>query len=477
MSSPTRSGSSTRGRRLVIWPGRGGLVLVLLLAAASCAGVSKERGHDEVDRLVRERSGHQTRWAQGSPEDEQVNRWVGDLLAHGLSRGAAVELALVNNPRLQATYEELGVSQADVVQAGLLTNPSLGAHVAFPVRGGGNEIQFSLVQDFLDIFVLPLRKQIAAEQFTVDVLRVAQQALDTVADVQKEYVAVQAGVALVAYRRTVIEADEGAAELSRAQYAAGNLNAFKHTTQLVTYEEAALELTRDELELLRHRERLNRLLGLWGPRAEWKLADELQAPPAVDPPLEPLEALAVKQRLDVDAARKQRLLLAKAVDLARTTRFVGRLDVGVDAHQDADGPRVLGPNLSLELPIFDQRQAVIARLEAQERQARRRLDAVAVEARSEVRLARAELVAARRIVERYQASIVPMRDQAFEEAQLYYNGMLLGLYQLIDIKEAQVTAHAQHIAALRDYWSARADLERAVGGQIFQQTNAAGGKP
>jgi cobalt-zinc-cadmium efflux system outer membrane protein len=321
-----------------------------------------------------------------------------------------------------------------------------------------------------------LRKQIAQEQFTVDVLRVAQQALDTVADVQKEYAAVQAGAALVAYRKTVIEANEGAAELSRQLYAAGNLNAFKETTQLVTYEEAALDLTRDELELLRHRERLNRLLGLWGPRADWTIADALPVLPAADPPLEHLEALAVKQRLDVDAARKQRLLMAKAVGLARSTRFVGRLDVGVDAHQDADGPRVIGPSLSLELPIFDQRQATIARLQAQESQAEHRLNAVAVEARSEVRLARAELIAARQIVERYQVSIVPMRDKALEEAQLFYNGMLFGLHQLIDIKQAQVMAHARYIAALRDYWSARADLERAVGGQISRKTNAAGGK-
>jgi cobalt-zinc-cadmium efflux system outer membrane protein len=450
--------------------------ILLLLVAGGCAGASKERGHDEVDRLVRERSGHQTRWAQGSPEDEQVNRWVGELLAHGLTQGAAIEIALVNNPRLQATYEELGVSQAEVVQAGLLRNPSFGAHVGFPVRGDGKEIQFNLVQDFLDIFVLPLRKQIAQEQFTVDVLRVAQQALDTVADVQKEYAAAQAGAALVAYRKTVIEANDGAAELSRQLYAAGNLSAFKETSQLVTYEEAALDLTRDELELLRHRERLNRLLGLWGARADWTSAEDLPSLPAADPPLEHLEALAVKQRLDVDAARKQRLLMAKAVGLARSTRFVGRLDVGVDAHQDADGPRVLGPSLVLELPIFDQRQATIARLEAQERQAEHRLNAVAVEARSEVRLARAELIGARQIVERYQISIVPMRDKALEEAQLFYNGMLLGLYQLIDVKQAQVMAHAQYIAALRDYWSARADLERAVGGRISKQTNAAGGK-
>jgi cobalt-zinc-cadmium efflux system outer membrane protein len=449
---------------------------VALLALSACASVSKERGHDDVDRLVRERTGHQTRWAQGSPEDEQVSRWVSDLLGHGFTQEAAIEIALVNNPRLQATYEELGVSQAEMVQAGLLSNPSIGGHVGFPIRGDGKEIQFNLIQDFLDIFVLPLRKRIAAEQFTVEVLRVAQEALDTVAEVEKEYAAVQASTALVAFRKTVIEAAEGAAELSREQYAAGNISTLKHATEAASYEEAALDLSRDELELLRHRERLNRLLGLWGANADWQLTGELPSPPAEDPQLDHLEGLAVRRRLDVDAARKQRLLMANAVGLARSSRFVGRLEVGVDAHQDADGPRVFGPFLAIELPIFDQRQALIAKLEAQERQAEHRLTAISVEARSEVRLARAELIAARRIVERYRASILPMRDKVLDEAQLHYNGMLLGLYQLIDIKQAQVMAHAQYIAAVRDYWSARADLERAIGGQIPVQKATTGGQ-
>lgn len=447
---------------------------LMLLAAVGCAGVSKERGHDEVDRLVRERSGHQTHWAQGSPEDAQVDKWVGDLLGHGLTQTTAIDIALLNNPRLQETYEELGVSQADMVQAGLLRNPSLGAHVAFPVRGNSDEISFSLMQDFLDVFMLPLRKRIATAQFTVQVLRVAQAALETVADVQKELANVQASAAVLAYRKTVLEATSGAAELSREQYAAGNVSELRHTTQLVSYEQAALDLERDALELFRHRERLNRLLGLWGARADWTLAEELPPLPATEPPLDDLEALAIRQRLDVDAARKQRLLLGNAVGLARKSRLIGRLDVGVDAHQDADGPRVVGPFLILELPIFDQRQALIARLEAQEREADRRLTAISVDARSEVRLARAELLAARRIAERYQASILPMRDKVVDESQLFYNGMLLGLYQLLDVKREQVEAHAQSIAAIRDYWMARADLERAIGGQLSQRPASAG---
>ncbi|MDB4979270.1 MAG: hypothetical protein JWM82_22, partial [Myxococcales bacterium] len=360
--------------------------LALVSAVGGCGSVSKSRGHDEVSRLVKERTGRETRWAQGAPEESEIDRWVTARLAGGLTRDAAVDVALVNNPHLQETYEELGLSQAEVVQAGLLHNPSVGAHVAFPVRGDGKEISFSLVQDFLDALVLPLRERIASEQFTIDVLRVAQRALETVADVEKEVATVQAATALVAYRRTAVDAAEGAAALSNAQLEAGDVSDFRHASQVVLGEQLAVELARDELELVRHHERLTQLLGLSGARADWKLAEALPTPPASDPGLDALEALALRRRLDVDAARKQRLLFGKAVALARDTRFIGRLDIGVDAHQDADGPRVLGPNLVIELPIFDQRQALIARLEARERGAARHVAALEGQARGDVRV-------------------------------------------------------------------------------------------
>jgi cobalt-zinc-cadmium efflux system outer membrane protein len=227
-----------------------------------------------------------------------------------------------------------------------------------------------------------------------------------------------------------------------------------------------LDLTREQLELLRHRERLNRLLGLSGPRVDWTLAEELPAPPEKELPLEHLETLAVARRLDVDAARKQRLLMAHAVSLARSSRMFGRIEVGVDLHQFPDGPRVFGPSLVLELPIFDQRQAVIARLEAQERQAERRLTAVSVMVRSEVRLGQAEVRAARQMVDQYRDVVLPLRSRIVGQAQLHYNGMLIGLPQLLLLKQNEVEAQARYIGAVRDYWVARADLERAVGGRI-----------
>jgi cobalt-zinc-cadmium efflux system outer membrane protein len=442
------------------------LPLPLLLSAA-CAGVSPERGHDQVARIVEQRSGKRTQWDKGPPDDARIADWVRAQLAAGLSRDRAVEIALVNNPQLTVMYEELGISQADMVQAGLLKNPSVGAEIGLPITEKGfSELRFSLVQDFLDLFVLPLRKEIARQQFEADTLRVAHRALEVAAEAEKAFVTVQASSELLAYRRTVLAAAQSAAELSDKQFEAGNISPLDHATERASYEQARLDHAREQLELLEARERLNRLLGLWGASTIWELTETLPALPAAEPTLEHLEAVAIRQRLDVASSRTEVQLLAKAVGLARSTRAVGRLEIGVDAHRDPDGPRVIGPNLVIELPIFDQRQAAIARLEAQRRQQERRLAGLAIDARSEVRLADARLHAARQMAVYYRDHLVPLRKEVLDQSLLHYNGMFISLYQLLAAKQAEVDARRGYIEAARDYWMARAELARALGGAI-----------
>ena len=364
----------------------------------------------------------------------------------GATRARAVEIALVNNPDLQATYEELGISQADMVQAGLLRNPSFGAELGFRVNSGANdELRLSLVQDFLDLFVLPLRKQIAREQFEADTLRVAHRALDVAAEVEKGFVAAQASAELVAFRRTIVEAAAAAAELSQRQLEAGNVSELDQATQQATYEQARLDLARDEVQLAETRERVNRLLGLWGETASWRLAEALPPLPESEPKVEHLESLAMRQRLDVAVARRQVALLSKAVDLARTTRLFGRIDVGVDMHRDPNGPLLLGPNLVIELPIFDQRQAVIARLEAQQREQERKLSAITIGVRSEVRLAEVHLRAGRQTVLHYRDVLLPLRKRVADQTLLHYNGMFVGAYQLLAAKQGEVDARRGYL--------------------------------
>jgi cobalt-zinc-cadmium efflux system outer membrane protein len=427
----------------------------------------QERGHDDVSKIVQRRSGYSTGWERGTPEARQIAERVSKLLAGGLTRERAISIALINSPRLQQTYERLDVSQADLVQAGLLSNPTLGGSVGFRANGPGrSEFEVSLVQSFLDIFMLPLRKRIAEQQFVAATLRVAHDALETAAEVSKAFAQVQADVETVRMMGDLRDAAQAAADLAQRLFDAGNATERTRASERAVYEQAELDLARDELTLLEHREQLNRILGLWGARTEWKLAQRLPVLPDRDPVPEQLERIAMKQRLDVGAAKQELGLMDTALSLARNSRYTGLVNVGAHAHQDPDGAVLVGPTLSLELPIFDQRQGMIGRLEAERREAQSRVDELAIDARSEVRVAAAQLAVARHSAERYKQALLPLRAQVLDEAQLEYNGMQIGLFELLAAKQGQIEAARSYLETVRDYWVARAELERALGGRL-----------
>jgi len=442
----------------------------LLFAALlpGCAHMEKERGHDSVSQLVESRSGHRTGWERGTPEARQIQERVSSLLKGGLNRERAVQIALINNPHLQETYDELDVSQADLVQAGLLSNPTLSGSIGFPLGHGSSrpEYEVSIVQSFLDIFMLPLRKRVAEAQFNAETLRVAHAALQVAAEVSKEFVELQTGEQTVELMRRIAESADAAASLAEKQFEAGNINQREVASERAASAQAELDLAHDQFTVLEHRERLNRLLGLWGVNSGWKSAQSLQAIPPTEAPLEHLEVTALKQRLDVQAARKQVELMDSALGMARTSRYTGLVDVGVHMHQDADGPKLLGPTLSLELPIFDQRQALIGRLEAQRRQAQRRLDALGLDVRSEVRLAKARLDLSRHSAEQYLNALLPLRRTVLEQSELEYNAMQIGLYELLATKKSEIETFRAYLNTVRDYWIAHAELERALGGRV-----------
>jgi len=448
-----------------------GLGLAALLPA--CAHMEKGRGHDTVSQLVEARSGHRTGWEQGSPEARQIQERVSALLKGGLNRERAVQIALINNPHLQETYDELDVSQADLVQAGLLSNPTLSGSIGVQLgnTSGRPEYEVSIVQSFLDIFMLPLRKRVAEAQFDSETLRVAYAALQLAAETSKEFAELQASEQTVELMQSISEGADAAASLATQQFDAGNVSERAVASERAVSAQAELDLGRDRLRVLEHRERLNRLLGLWGPNAAWKSAQTLQAIPAHEPALEHLEVTALKQRLDVQAARKQVETMDAALSMARTSRYTGLVNVGAHLHQDVNGPRLLGPTMSLELPIFDQRQALIGRLEAQRRQAQRRLDALGLDVRSEVRLAKAQLDLSRHAAEQYLSALLPLRRTVLEQSELEYNAMQIGLYELLATKKAEIETFRAYLDTVRDYWIAHAELERALGGRVTSARN------
>lgn len=415
-------------------------------------------------------------WKPDTAQD-QVQAKVHALLKEDLSLDRARAIALLNNPDLRSRMDGLGVAQADLVQAGLLTNPVLGVGFGFSRNGGGTSTEFSLVQELVNLFTRGRRKQVASLQLEADQAEVASSALDLLASVESAYRTVQADTGMRDLDATLLDAAEASAELARRQFEAGNISELTYQTQASFAEQARLDLARAETKLIEGREGLTRLLGLWGADTEWKLQDGLPELPHEELPLDRLESLAVSQRLDLRAAQSQAKALLEAAKLARGTRFTPNVDLGVRAEKDAEGTRTLGPTLGIELPLFDHGQGRVARMEALARQAEDRVTARAVDIRSEVRQARERLRAARAVAEQYRDSVLPRRERVMKLAQDSYNGMLLGVYDLILAKQAQTAAYRDYLDAMRGYWTARAELVRALGGALPGDTKTTEVKP
>jgi cobalt-zinc-cadmium efflux system outer membrane protein len=441
---------------------------------SGCATVPQGAGFREVSQAVEQRTGLQVHWDRGTSEDALVAETLRALLKEPLTPEAAVQVALLNNASLQGTFEELGIAQADLVQAGLLKNPVFAGHVRFPDKSGeSTNTEFSISQDFLDILFRPMRKKLAAAQFEQARLRVSDEVLRFSAEVRSVYYTLQGAEHAHRMLTTMLQAAQAAAEFSERQHAAGNINDLDVAREQAGYQQAKLDVARIKAEVLAQRERLNRLMGLQE-KPSWELSEKLPELPPAAPPWEDLEATALSQRLDLAAARQEIKVLEHALALARRG-VIPEVNVGFDTEREPDGTRLTGPSFEVPVPVFDQRQAGIARAEAQLRQARRRVSSLETQVRSEVRSAQDRLLVARELIERYRDTLIPLRETIVAESQKHYNFMLIGVFQLLDAKREEVNAYREYIEAFRDYWNAHAELERAAGGRLEHAVLNGGG--
>lgn len=436
-----------------------------------CASTSARDAYDETAKTVAARTGHEVRFAPASPNEERARRdidgAVGRLLERELTADLAVRVALLTNPRVHATLEELSIGQADLVEAGLLKNPSLGfGATAWESEHIDPNLFASIEQDFLDLLTLPMKKRIAATELEATKLRVADEILEITARVRATFYRAQAAAQVTEMRRLVNEAAQTSKEVAERQHAAGNMSDLALNTELTLAAQTALDLHRSAGEAAVLREELNKALGLWGSQTAWRLGPKLPEVPSEEPSLESLEARAIAARLDLSAMRRELQALDSSLSLAKATRWTGAVAVHVEAGRLRGSKRFsFGPSVLVEIPLFNQRTAAIARLEALKRAEEHELRELAIAIRADVRADRARVRTARAVVDDYGKTLVPLRESIVKLSQQQYDAMLLGVYQLLQAKQAEFAAYREYIEAVRDYWIAKSDLERTVGGR------------
>jgi cobalt-zinc-cadmium efflux system outer membrane protein len=284
----------------------------------------------------------------------------------------------------------------------------------------------------------------------------------------------QASQQLLKQFKLIVDTNAASLDLAQRQYEAGNISDLALARQQAAYSRSRLDVATTEAEIRENGEKLNRLLGLWGPDTEWRIAGDLPEVPSFELAMKGLERLAISQRLDLQASYLQVASQAKNLGLTKSFRLLGALDFGVESERETDSQTRTGPTFAIELPVFNQGQARIARSEAALRQSEDKLEALAIDVRSQIRELRDELTSKRDIARFYKEELLPGERRILNESLLNYNAMEVGDFELFATKAEEARTEREYIEAVRDYWITRAELERVVGGNLRVREPAEG---
>ena len=454
------------------------IIAAASLLLAGCASFSPDGGFGKVSQLTQERTGQGVA-LQRSPEEAQIaqNR-VAELLQVALTADAAVEVALLNNRGLQAKFGDLGIAESELVRAGRLKNPSLS--FGRMSGGGGIEIERTVLFDILGLLTMPMAKEVGQQRFEQAQYQAAYDAVSLAADVRRAYFDAVAAQELAKFYEQVKETADVSNELAKRMLQAGNFNKLAQMREQAFYADATAQLARAQHQAAAQREKLIRLLDLYGEQLNFRLPQRLpELPKQVIEP-QNAEQTAMDKRLDVQMAKRAAEATAKSLHLTNATRMVNVLDVAYKNKSESGAPRANGYEIELELPLFDFGSTRAARAQATYMQAVNRTAEVAVNARSEVREAYSAYRTAYDLAQHYRDEVVPLRKRISEENLLRYNGMLIGVFELLADAREQVAGVTGYVQALRDFWVAETNLQTALtarspaAGSVSQPAAAAG---
>jgi outer membrane protein TolC len=451
---------------------------VMVLAAwllAGCSTFSKDGGFEAVQSSTRDKLGKDVRWAKTAQDQDTIGEQVRTLLQKPLSVDDAVQVALLNNRSLQAEFYELGISEADLVQAGRLPNPRFA--MLYARNNGDYKIEQSFTFNVFSLLTMPRAVEIEKRRFAETQKQVSLEVMRLASETRKAYFTAVAADETVRYMQQVSTAAEASAQLAGKMAQAGNFSQLDRAREQGFYADAALGQARAlQARTIAH-ERLNRLLGVWGDDTRYQLPERLPDLPRAPDDLPDIEKTAMEQRLDLQAMKTRTDALSKQLGLTKVTRFIDVLELGPARVLEGrrSEPYKKGFEIAFEVPLFDWGSSRVARAEAIYMQSVNELAATAVDARSEVRESYFRYRSNYDIARHYRDEIVPIRKRILDENQLRYNGMLVSVFDLLSEARAQVASVNSYIESLRDFWLAQSDMEMSlIGKPTFAEIDTIG---
>jgi len=444
---------------LVLFQSPLGLALAASLALTGCANLSP----DADKRALADLTGPRVAAMGGSAPDAATR--VAELLKSPLTDQAAVQIALLHSPTAQAALARLNISDAERVMASTWPTPSLS--LARLTEGDVREIERGLHFNLLGLLTLPMQAKVQSQLHEQQRLQTAQDLVRLAAEVRKAWVRAVSAQQTARYMADAQEAAQASAELARRMLKAGHWSALQQQREALQLAQVQAQAQRAQVQALAEREALTRLLGLDAAQSSYRLPERLPDLPERFTPQTDAQALALRERLDVQAARIRVQQVGDAAGLENWQTWINRTELGYQrntATERSTGHREVQRGWEVSIPLPLDGAAREARTQARLREAAALWQQTLASATSEVRVAHASAQVAHDLARQYRQQVLPLRQQISEEVLLRYNGMLLSVFDVLADARSQIDLVNATLQAERDFWIAQTDLQLALTG-------------
>ncbi|MEK9824815.1 MAG: TolC family protein [Methylotenera sp.] len=446
------------------------LPLLAILMLSGCATFSKDGGLSDVQSLAKQHVPQEVVWPKTDAERQSINERIKQLLQTELDVEAAVQLALLNHKGLQKDLYALGISEADMVQAGRLPNPRFS--MLYARNNGDYKIEQALTFNIFSLLTMPKMLEIQRLNFEQTKQQVALRVLQLAFQTRQAYLNAVASNQQYDYSQQVKVSAEASVELAQRMVKAGNWNQLELARERGFYAEAILDVLSAEQRKISAHEALARLLGLES--QQFKLQTRLPDLPNTLHDSQAFSQQAILERMDLQAARLQVENKAKQLGLTKMTRLINVLEIGPARVLEGtrSEPYKKGVEIAFELPLFDWGSARVARAEAQYMQTLNEAALLANNAQSEIREAYGRYQTSYSLAKQYRDEIVPLRKKILDEKLLRYNGMLTSPFELFADARAQVSGVKNYIEKLNAFWLAETRLQMTRIGNVSAQAES-----
>lgn len=450
-----------------------GATLVSAVACASTGG--SDPAADDASTVAAETSerlGREVR-PPAARDHEAAQAELRALLAGPLDENAAVAVALMRSGEVRAAFEDVGVARAEFVQAGLLRNPVLsGNSKRFD---SGTEIEGALVLPVVDAFLRPLRLRVAESGLAAERARAVRAVVGVVFDVRRALAEVRHAEDDLRLAADALGVAESSQRLMKRLHDAGNVPGLAPAREDAAVARARLDLHAAEMGLRDARERVTARLGLWGSDANWTVASVPAAAP--QPDLSRFESRAVRASLDLAESRAEIERTAQTAGLLSWEGLFPAIDAGAAVKREASDGWGVGPDLSIELPLFDSGDARVEGAQAALRSKLGHFEAQAVEIRSGARRLRDRYLSLAERERFLRETYVAARERVTHETLLVYNAMQIGAFDVLAARHAEFDAQREHLDTRLALDLTRLDVEELLAGRFHRGRVEAVGVP